>query len=406
MAGQPEHNDKPRGELTVRISAMPGDTNANGDIFGGWVLSRMDQAGGIAGVERAKGRVKQSVAEVAQQLIALYAARDEAKAHAFGPDTAWQRELEEAFPFVETPDQLVAIDDVKRDMEREKPMDRLVCGDVGFGKTEVAMRAAFKAVDKIHQIFGTKPGREGVFGDVTFSHDLIQYIGGQNDTNSNLTHRILLLLESKPVGRRDAYDRVIRAVLRRYLSSDLGWQKGRTPLGVPRFLFNDIARYWRTITVDYVYKQWTRNSAEWALKNAKLRMSRKLIYASGLLYCFSLADETIKPQADIEPARMLDAISRLAALTDRAPLDLLAEAFSSSPKLAHEARTTCDAYDKFLELMGDGAFRDRGDRDGAAGGAGAGWLNCVRGCRNFWLARVAGTQTPPGAPPPRHRPRS
>jgi acyl-CoA thioesterase YciA len=57
MAGQPEHNDKPRGELTVRISAMPGDTNANGDIFGGWVLSRMDQAGGIAGVERARGRV-------------------------------------------------------------------------------------------------------------------------------------------------------------------------------------------------------------------------------------------------------------------------------------------------------------------------------------------------------------
>jgi acyl-CoA thioesterase YciA len=57
MADKPEHNDKPRGELTVRISAMPGDTNANGDIFGGWVLSRMDQAGGIAGVERAKGRV-------------------------------------------------------------------------------------------------------------------------------------------------------------------------------------------------------------------------------------------------------------------------------------------------------------------------------------------------------------
>ena len=57
MAGQPEHNDKPRGELTVRISAMPGDTNANGDIFGGWVLSRMDQAGRIAGVERARGRV-------------------------------------------------------------------------------------------------------------------------------------------------------------------------------------------------------------------------------------------------------------------------------------------------------------------------------------------------------------
>ncbi len=102
--------------------------------------------------ERAKGRVKQSAADVAQQLIALYASRDEAKAHACGPDTQWQRELEEAFAYVETPDQLLAIEDVKRDMEREKPMDRLVCGDVGFGKTEVAVRAAFKAVQEGKQV--------------------------------------------------------------------------------------------------------------------------------------------------------------------------------------------------------------------------------------------------------------
>jgi transcription-repair coupling factor (superfamily II helicase) len=111
-------------------------------------LSRL----GGAEWERAKNRVKQSVAEIAKGLLDLYSRRELAKAHAFSPDTEWQRELEEAFPYVETPDQLAAIEDVKRDMEREKPMDRLVCGDVGFGKTEVAVRAAFKAVQDGKQV--------------------------------------------------------------------------------------------------------------------------------------------------------------------------------------------------------------------------------------------------------------
>src|ERR1700726_4862412 len=72
--------------------------------------------------------------------------------HAFGPDTPWQRELEDAFPYVETPDQLAAIDEVKRDMERPVPMDRLISGDVGYGKTEIAVRAAFKAVQDGKQV--------------------------------------------------------------------------------------------------------------------------------------------------------------------------------------------------------------------------------------------------------------
>src|SRR5690606_20372350 len=74
------------------------------------------------------------------------------KGHAFGPDTPWQRELEEAFPFAETPDQLVTIDEVKADMERPIPMDRLLSGDVGYGKTEIAVRAAFKAVQEGKQV--------------------------------------------------------------------------------------------------------------------------------------------------------------------------------------------------------------------------------------------------------------
>jgi transcription-repair coupling factor (superfamily II helicase) len=95
---------------------------------------------------RAKQRVRESVQEVARQLLEIYAAREIAQGHAFSPDGAWQRELEAAFPYEETPDQLQAIQDVKADMEKPKPMDRLVCGDVGYGKTEVAVRAAFKAV--------------------------------------------------------------------------------------------------------------------------------------------------------------------------------------------------------------------------------------------------------------------
>ncbi len=93
-----------------------------------------------------KARVKRAVRDMAGELVRLYSVRMNAPGHAFGPDTPWQRELEEAFPFEETRDQRSAIDDVKRDMEAPKPMDRLICGDVGYGKTEVAVRAAFKAV--------------------------------------------------------------------------------------------------------------------------------------------------------------------------------------------------------------------------------------------------------------------
>lgn len=101
---------------------------------------------------RAKSRVRSAVREVAQELVVLYQRRVNAKGHAFASDTPWQGEMESAFPFVETPDQLTAISDIKADMEREVPMDRLLCGDVGFGKTEVAVRAAFKAIQDGFQV--------------------------------------------------------------------------------------------------------------------------------------------------------------------------------------------------------------------------------------------------------------
>ncbi len=95
---------------------------------------------------KTKGRARKAVREIAAELIRLYSARTASPGHAFAPDTPWQRELEDAFPYTETPDQLEAIDEIKRDMEKPIPMDRLICGDVGYGKTELAVRAAFKAV--------------------------------------------------------------------------------------------------------------------------------------------------------------------------------------------------------------------------------------------------------------------
>ncbi|MGO1509619.1 MAG: transcription-repair coupling factor [Actinomycetales bacterium] len=100
----------------------------------------------------AKRKARKAVREIAGELVRLYAARQATVGHTFGPDTPWQRELEDAFPYTETPDQLSAVDEVKADMEKAMPMDRLISGDVGYGKTEIAVRAAFKAVQEGKQV--------------------------------------------------------------------------------------------------------------------------------------------------------------------------------------------------------------------------------------------------------------
>jgi transcription-repair coupling factor (superfamily II helicase) len=107
---------------------------------------------GGADWQKQKGRARKAVRQIAGELIRLYSARQASPGHAFASDTPWQRELEDAFPYVETPDQLGAIDEVKADMEKPVPMDRLICGDVGYGKTEIAVRAAFKAVQDGRQV--------------------------------------------------------------------------------------------------------------------------------------------------------------------------------------------------------------------------------------------------------------
>ncbi|MGH9798526.1 MAG: DEAD/DEAH box helicase, partial [Candidatus Polarisedimenticolia bacterium] len=117
----------------------------------GGARPKLDRLGGTSW-ERTQRKVKKAVQEMAADLLRLYAARKASHGTAFSPDGPWQKEMEDAFPYAETPDQLRAIEEVRRDMESDLPMDRLICGDVGFGKTEVAMRAAFKAVTDAKQV--------------------------------------------------------------------------------------------------------------------------------------------------------------------------------------------------------------------------------------------------------------
>src|SRR3954463_16030299 len=139
-----EYAPSKRGQPGDRLY-VPSDSLDQVTKYVGGEQPPLDKMGG-ADWQKRKGRARKAVREIAAELIRLYAARMSAPGHQFGPDTPWQRELEDAFPYVETPDQLEAINEVKADMEQAHPMDRVVCGDVGYGKTEIAVRAAFKAV--------------------------------------------------------------------------------------------------------------------------------------------------------------------------------------------------------------------------------------------------------------------
>jgi hypothetical protein len=182
------------------------------------------------------------------------------------------------------------------------------------------------------------PGRQGVFAEVVYSAELMR-VGLDDDTNTNLTRRMLLVLESVAVCHADVLAGVRRDVIHDYLSDAM---KDRRP---PRFLLNDLVRYWRTIGVDFVAKDRERGGQGWGLRNAKLRTSRKLLFASGLLpvlRCHELAATEIA--------------GFLAAQFAMPPTDRVADAFLRYGAL-QEGAATLAAYDAFLALIDDAGAR-------------------------------------------------
>jgi len=199
---------------------------------------------------------------------------------------------------------------------------------------------------------GKDPGPNGVFGNMIFSHELVHQVGGENDTNSNTTRRLLLLLESTPIGTVDAYNRVVRAILERYFETDTNLlTPDQSRYRVPRFLLNDIVRFWRTMAVDFASKQRERPSGGWALRNIKLRMSRKLIFVAGLLTCFSCYLKGL-PILQNDPEKSTGVlIEHLNGYVNKAPLQILADALLVYDVRRETVLALFNSYDAFLECL-------------------------------------------------------
>lgn len=214
-----------------------------------------------------------------------------------------------------------------------------------------------------------EPAATGAFGNLCFSHDLVHKIGGGADSNENLTRRILMLLESRPMSLSETdsvvevRQAVLRSILERYFEEDVHFSPKKK---VPRFLLNDLTRYWRTVCVDYAAKHQDQDGAKWALRNAKLRLSRKLLYAKGLAFCFQchLAheenDEEVNNGGQLRPVEPF--IADAMRFADTPPLEFLA-AFIDAFLTNENRRSACEsifgAYDLWLELMGDQEQRIR-----------------------------------------------
>jgi predicted nucleotidyltransferase len=222
------------------------------------------------------------------------------------------------------------------------------------------LEVAREIAEKVRALSAKEVGREGLFGSMAFSHDLVHQIGGEDDTNRNATRRILLLLESRVIGRDEAYERVINQVLNRYVSEDHGFVKGIGKFHIPRFLLNDFARNWWTMAVDFAYKKRTRLGKGAAIRNIKLRFSRKLIYVSGLLTCFGCHMELDAIKASgICPGKGAapDCVDCLSRRLNRTPIEILAEAFLHLPHLDETAKKIFNAYDGFLGILADETSR-------------------------------------------------
>jgi predicted nucleotidyltransferase len=217
-----------------------------------------------------------------------------------------------------------------------------------------------RIVSAVQNLTEKDVGQEGTFGSLVSSHDLVNYIGGEGDTNSNTTRRNLLLLESRAIGNDEAYNRVKRNLIQRYLSEDSGLWRKEVKNKLPHFLLNDMARYWRTMTVDYAYKERTRGGSGIPLRNIKLGLSRKLIYVSGLLACYTchldFANEMAREKF-YSQQNTAGLVAKLHETLKMYPLELIASVLSSFPEHSAAAKLLFDTYDQFLGMLLDEEMR-------------------------------------------------
>jgi hypothetical protein len=216
--------------------------------------------------------------------------------------------------------------------------------------------------EALHGIAGTKdPNPAGAFGALVFSHEVIHCIGGAQDMNANLTRRMLLLIESVELND-PAIDRprsrVLRGILQRYFEEEPRFPEKQF---FPRFFLNDVVRFWRTMAVDFAAKTHERGPRSWALRNAKLRFSRKLLFVAGLLLCF---ETTLFPESDLlstgESPLMFDEARPEYSSTEHClyasaltPLELLARAcllLEIEPAVCEQIFS---AYNGFLAILSD-----------------------------------------------------
>ncbi len=194
------------------------------------------------------------------------------------------------------------------------------------------------------------PGPTGTFGSMASSHELVHYIGGIEDTNQNLTRRMLLLLESVSLSDQTTHNRVVSAILERYIICDTPATNEENPY-VPLFLFNDVVRFWRTMAVDYATKRWQRNSKGWALRNIKLRMSRKLLFVKGMLMCFLCHRDFIESEEG-------DLLNLCKGFAEQSAIDLLCHALIKFDAI-ELSQKIIGSYDHFLATLDDEYKRNK-----------------------------------------------
>lgn len=205
-----------------------------------------------------------------------------------------------------------------------------------------------------------KPGQTETFGVMADSHELLHHIAGTRDTNQNLTRRVLLLVESRAITQPRVRERVLLNVLDRYIVHDTVAPRREPPEDViPHFLLNDVVRYWRTMATDYAAKMFERQGQEWALRNLKLRFSRKLIFMAGLLHCFSFQLEPPANRKEISEEDLPRALARhILTRTENPPIEVMARTFTTLTAW-DAARGFFAAYDQFLGILADENKRAR-----------------------------------------------